>query len=83
MIIRLHDALVITKGTAVHPLHIDLEARVRTADRHERAAIERRARALLGPRPHLRDRVGAALVAFGTRVQHQHARPSTRHAVAR
>lgn len=67
----------------MHPLHIDLEARVRTADRLERAAAERRVRSLLGPRRHLRDRVGTAMVRLGTRVQHDHVRPSTRQAVAR
>lgn len=67
----------------MHPLHMDLEAGFRRAEALERAAAQRRIRALLGPRPHLRDRVGAALVAFGTRVQHQHARPSARQAVAR
>lgn len=60
----------------MHPLLIDLDARMRTAERLERAAARRRVRELLGPRPGVRDRLGSLLVRVGRRLQHHGHRPA-------
>lgn len=61
----------------MHPLHIEQMAAIVTEERLLRAADARRVRSLLGrPRP-LRDRVGAGMVAVGTRLQARPARATT------
>ena len=52
----------------MHPLHVDQMARIVTEERLERAAQARRAHTFGRPRA-LRNRVGAGMVAVGTRLQ--------------
>lgn len=67
----------------MHPLHVALHANIVTEQRLADAAERRRVRALVGPRPDVRDRLGAVLVRVGTRLQHHRPAPAARRVVAR
>lgn len=64
----------------MHPLHVDLTARLITEERLAQAATQRRIRLMRPSRPTVRARVGTGLVRMGTRLQS--ARVSSPTAVA-